>query len=269
LNKDQLLRSFFFQPERGFMMTPDQLGLDHEDIVFRTEDGSGLHGWYISNGRAGEHPPAQKVIILMMHGVAGNISHRVESAAALCRELDANAFLFDYRGYGRSSGEPTEEGTYKDAQAAFYALCRRPEVDPKHIVLFGHSLGGAVAIDLAVHLGSCILGLVVESSFTTGREIARLLLPIVPGNMVPDFYDSQSKIGEVQAPVLITHAEDDELLPTAMGEALFEAARQPKFYYSVPGAGHSDIHRVGGAPYFEQWRRFIDFCRDWCRIEGE
>jgi fermentation-respiration switch protein FrsA (DUF1100 family) len=243
------------------LITPEQVDLEYRDFVFRSGEKARLHGWFLSDGRTESQQNESRLSILMMHGVAGNISHRVENAAAFCKALDVNVFLFDYRGYGRSSGEPSEEGTYEDAQAAFETLCQQPEVNPEQVILFGHSLGGAVAIDLAVRLGDRVFGLVVESSFTTGREIARLLLPIVPENVLPDFYDSRTKISEVDAPVLITHAKEDELLPTAMGKALYEAAKEPKFFYSVPGAGHSDIYRAGGAPYFQQWHEFIEFCR--------
>ena len=269
MNTDQLLGSFFFRPERGFLMTPDQLGLEYEDVIFRAGDNSGLHGWFISCDRLNGRRRDDRVAILMMHGVAGNISHRAENAAALCTALDADLFLFDYRGYGRSSGAPSEEGTYRDAEAAFEVLCRRPEVDPEQIILFGHSLGGAVAIELAVRLGNSTFGLVVESSFTTGREIARLMLPIMPENTIPEFYNSRDKINKVQAPVMVTHAELDTMLPTTMGKALFEAANQPKLYYEVPGAGHSDIYRAGGAPYFQQWRDFIKLCQQNRRRDPE
>jgi fermentation-respiration switch protein FrsA (DUF1100 family) len=260
LKVDQLLRSLFFRPERGFFVTPDQFGLAYEDIVFRARDGAGLHGWFIPS-----HPPANEsqerpVTVLLMHGVGGNISHRAENAAALKANLDLQIFLFDYRGYGRSSGEPSEEGTYLDAEAAFETLCARPEVDPDRIILYGHSLGGAVAIDLAVRLESQIHGLVVENSFTSGRAVARLMLPVMPENAVPEFYNSLLKIGQVRAPVLITHAELDGMLPPAMGRELHAAANEPKTFYLVPGADHSNIHLKGGKAYFQQWRSFISIC---------
>jgi len=252
LDTNQLLNSFLFQPERGFYITPDRLGLAYEDMVFQAQDGTGLHGWFIP----GRGPAA----ILFMHGVAGNISHRAENAAALHANLGTHVFLFDYRGYGRSSGEPSEEGTYLDAEAAFETLRKRPDVDPERIILFGHSLGGAVAIELAVRLGKRICGLIVESSFTTGREIAKFLFPVAPRNAIPEFYNSLDKIGRVEAPVLVTHAEQDSLLPLEMGQALYAAAREPKYFYLVPGADHPNIYQIGGRAYFEQLATFINRC---------
>ncbi len=268
MNKDQILDSFFFRPERGFFITPDRLGLEYEDVIFRAPDGTGLHGWFIptrpssesSDPETAERARHKPVTIIFMHGTGGNISHRAENAAALNSRLGANVFLFDYRGYGRSSGEPTEDGTYLDAEAAFETICRRPDVDSSRIMLFGHSLGGAVAIELARNLGSRIYGLVVESSFTTGKDVAKLLLPIVPDNAVPDFYNSLSKIGQVEAPVLITHAEKDSLLPPAMGKALYAAANDPKTFYLVPKADHADIYQVGGKEYFQQIQDFVARC---------
>lgn len=259
----QLINSLFFRPERGFFITPDQLGLAYVDMVFRARDGTGLHGWFVPSGTS-DRSSRDAVTILFMHGVAGNISHRVENAAALRANLEANVFLFDYRGYGRSGGEPTEEGTYMDAEAAFETVCRRQEVDPERIILFGHSLGGAVAIELAVRLGRRVHGLIVESSFASGREVTRFLVPVMPprmlGNAIPDLYNSQAKVGRVEAPLLITHGEEDSLLPLAMGEALYQAAREPKFFFPVPGAAHHDVYQAGGPAYYEQLASFVDYC---------
>jgi len=258
--RDQLLRTWFFRPERGFFVTPDRFGLEYEDVVFRARDGTGLHGWFIPGrtpSSGGGQPPAT---ILFLHGVAGNISHRAENAAALHAQLDAHVFLFDYRGYGRSSGEPDEEGTYLDAEAAFDVLCQRSDLDSHRIILFGHSLGGAIAIELASRLGPRVCGLVVESTFTSARDLARLMFPIVPENAVPDVYNSLAKIPQVRTPLMVTHAEQDELLPPDMGRALYESASDPKSFFLVPGARHADIYLVGGPPYFDALRGFIHQC---------
>ncbi len=268
----QLINSLFFRPERGFFITPDQLGLAYRDVVFRARDGTGLHGWFVpldTRDRSG--PGRNPITVLFMHGVAGNISHRVENAAALRAKLQINVFLFDYRGYGRSGGEPTEEGTYMDAEAAFETVCRQPEVDPERVILFGHSLGGAVAIELAVRLGRQVHGLIVESSFASGREVTRLLIPVMHarmlGNAIPDFYNSQVKVGRVVAPLLITHGEEDSLLPLTMGEALYQAAHEPKFFFPVPGADHHDVYQVGGPAYYERLASFVDYCDNHTREE--
>jgi pimeloyl-ACP methyl ester carboxylesterase len=257
--KDQLLRSWFYRPERGFFVTPDQLGLAYQDVIFRAKDGTGLHGWFIPGGDS-PGPETRPVTILFMHGVAGNISHRAENAAALRANLNAHVFLFDYRGYGRSSGEPSEEGTYLDAEAAFEVLCQRDDVDWHRIILFGHSLGGAVAVELAARLGERVCGLIVESSFTSARDVARLMLPIIPESAVPDSYNSLAKMAQIRVPLLVTHAEEDSLLPLDMGRSLYEGAGDPKTFYVVPGADHADIYQAGGSAYFDVLRGFAQAC---------
>lgn len=252
-------------PERGFFTTPDRFGMHYDDVVFQSADGTGLHGWFLDRH---EEDGVGPLTILFMHGIAGNVSHRIENVAALCRELDARALLFDYRGYGRSSGEPSVEGVVQDAEAALQLLIRRPEVDPSRILLFGHSMGGAIAIELAARQGRQVCGLVVESSFTTGREIAKLFFPLVPANAVPVFFDSETRIKQIEVPVMITHGECDSLLPPSMGRALCRAAPEPRSFFLVPGADHHDVFKKGGVSYFQALSEFIQKCTDQSRNES-
>jgi fermentation-respiration switch protein FrsA (DUF1100 family) len=189
--------------------------------------------------------------MLFCHGNAGNVSHRLENVAHLLRS-GFQVLLFDYRGYGHSSGQPSEEGLYEDATAAWTALVERADASTPRII-FGRSLGGAVAVDLATREEAD--GLIIESTFTSIRSLTRLFLPLTLPDL-PVKYDSLSKIGEVSTPLLVVHGERDELVPFADGKALYEAARGIKSWYPIPGAGHNDTYVVGGERYFHRLAAF-------------
>jgi len=179
----------------------------------------------------------------------------LEHLKALSR-LGAGILALDYRGYGKSEGSPEEAGLYRDADAAYRYLGEQRKVDPRSIVIYGHSLGGAVAVDLASR-HECG-GLIVESSFTSGREMARRMFLIPFLEYVPRTrYDSILKIPRVRAPILIVHGTRDEVIPFEMGKKLFEAAPEPKFFFPVPGGGHDDILEKGGEAYWRQLTEFL------------
>ncbi len=241
--------SFIFFPERELEASPGELGLPFEDLHFRAEDGPLLHAWLIP----GKGNP---VSLLWFHGNAGNISHRLENILLLRERLPLNIFIFDYRGYGRSEGRPTEEGTYLDGRAALAALREREEVDPARVVFFGRSLGSAVAVELALHEPP--LGLILEAPFTSIKELARRFLPFPAlASLVRTGYNSICKISKVRAPLLIIHGEQDEVVPIEQGRRLFHEAPGTKRFYAVLGAGHNDCYIVGGEPYFREIENFI------------
>ena len=142
-------RSFIFFPEKTITTTPSDFAIDFEDVYFMTVDGVRLHGWFI--------PGENNITWIWFHGNAGNISHRLENLSLIREYLGVNIFLFDYRGYGWSEGEVSEEGTYRDADAALVHILSRQDVDPAKIVLFGRSMGCAVAVDLAYRNELCAL----------------------------------------------------------------------------------------------------------------
>jgi len=152
--------------------------------------------------------------------------------------------LFDYRGYGRSSGRPSEQGTYRDARAALACLRRQPGVDPSAVLYVGESLGGAVALELA--LAHPPAGLVLLSTFTSIREMSRVHYPFIPQRLVPDAYPSLRRIEDLRAPLLVLHGEADDVVPVSQARSLFEAAQGPKRMRLFPGAGHSDIVPAAG-----------------------
>ncbi|MEE9249489.1 MAG: alpha/beta hydrolase [Dehalococcoidia bacterium] len=249
----QLLdRQFIFLPERKLEGNPGDAGMVFEDVLFSTSDGVTLHGWFVPGGGT--------ITFLWFHGNAGNISHRVDHIKLIHQQLEVSIFIFDYRGYGRSEGKPSEKGTYLDAEAALEYLRSRPDADPKDkLVLFGQSLGSGVAVETASR--HKVGGLILESPFTSIRGMARKAYPYLPSgllvHLVEARYDSFSKIQNIDSPLLVVHGDRDELVPIEMGQELFGAADEPKVLYTVAGARHNDIYLVGGDGYVEALRRFM------------
>lgn len=228
-------------------------GLRAEDVRFPTEDGVTLHGLWCRAADAPDGPDRR--VLLWFHGNAGNLADRLDMAAFLSR-LPAAIFIVDYRGYGLSGGKPSEKGLYLDARAAWDHLTLERNVEPGRIILFGKSLGGAVAVDLATRVRPA--GLIVQSSFTSVPDMAAVAMPIVPRFLVRTKMDSLRKIREVRCPKLFIHGPADEVVPFAMGRRLFEAAPEPKAFHEVPGAGHNETWLVGGEAYLRRLQEFID-----------
>ena len=246
-------RYFIFFPERGLNATPADVGLEFEDVFFSTADGVKLHGWYV--------PAESDVTLLWFHGNAGNVGNRLEHMLLSHVILRVNIFIFDYRGYGLSEGAASESGTYLDGEAAVSYLRDQRGVDTEEqLVLYGHSLGGAVAVEVARRIPS--RALIVESTFTSVKDMAKSLYPYLPSGVVTSLmqseYDSLSKISGARAPVMVIHGDEDTTVPLAEGKGLYEAARQPKRFHTVEGAAHNDVYAIGGERYFEAIRRFID-----------
>lgn len=250
-------RQFVFFPSKEITGTPADVGLHFEDVYFRAEDGTRLHGWFVP-GRSDD-------TLVWFHGNAANISNRVYNILLLNRNLGLNVFIFDYRGYGRSEGKPSEKGMYMDAEGALEYLRSRDDIDTEKLILFGRSLGGAVAVDLATRhrTGNYVRGVIMESSFTSVKAMSRYMRPafafFLPTHLlVKSRFDSLSKIGRIQSPVMIVHGDRDDTVPIHMGRELFDAANEPKRFYTVKGASHDDTPIVGGKAYFAALREFID-----------
>ncbi|TAK62217.1 MAG: alpha/beta hydrolase [Bacteroidetes bacterium] len=218
------------------------------ECAFRATDNVMLHGWFLRHDTA-------TITLLWCHGNAGNITHRLEQIRML-RLLKVNIFIFDYRGYGKSEGEPSEQGLYNDALAAFDYLAQQKNVNPQNIVIYGQSLGSAVAIDLATKR-SCA-GLIVESSFPSARVIAKDMLPWFPLHLlIKSEFNSIEKIKSLTLPLLFIHGEKDDIITIHHGKELFAAANEPKLFFSIPEAGHNDCYFVGGASYLRSIQEFI------------
>jgi fermentation-respiration switch protein FrsA (DUF1100 family) len=237
-----MMLGLLYFPLRGFDAMPGSFGIESEDLWFTTEDGQRLHGWWIA-----ARGPRHLGHLLHFHGNAGNISHRLPEAAALAG-AGFDVLLFDYRGYGRSAGRPDEQGTYRDARAARAALFGRPGMDARRVFYFGESLGGAIALALALEHPPA--GLVLQSTFTSIRDMARLHYPVVPAFLVPDAYPSAARIGRLRSPLLVVHGDRDAIVPFSHGQALFAAAPERKRLHVVAGAGHNDlVETCGPAAY--------------------
>jgi uncharacterized protein len=235
----RLMNALLFLPSRKILATPAEyveLELD------------GVHGWWI--------PAAAPTLghVLLCHGNAGNIGDRV-AHAALLTAAGFDVLLFDYRGYGRSRGRPTEQGTYRDARVAREALLGQAGVDPARVLYLGESLGGAIALELAIEHPPA--GLILQSAFTSVQAMARLHYPFIPRALVPDAYPSLRLIPRLRAPLLVLHGARDEIVPVMDGEELYRAAPEPK-RIEVFDAAHNDM--VGP--------RWIETIADWAQSLG-
>jgi uncharacterized protein len=245
-----------FVPERTMEMTPQSEGLGYEEIWFPASDGVRLYGWLVP-------APDTRFTLVWFHGNAGNISHRVDNIKYLHRSLSRpllpNIFIFDYRGYGKSSGrlsDLSEEATYHDADGALTYLRGRQDLAHTKLVYFGRSLGAGIAVEMARRQAPA--GLILETPFTSIPDMARVLLPFFPiGGLLRTKYDSLGKMQGIRVPLLVLHGDRDDVVPYELGRRLFEAANPPKTFYTIRGARHNDTYIVGDLPYFEAWARFL------------
>jgi len=257
-----LLRTFenrfiFFPPRypEGFS-SPQAYGLQLEEIWVTARDGVRLNGWFLSQ-------PASPRVLVWFHGNAENIGMGLDHMRALSR-LGVNILAIDYRGYGKSEGSPDEAGVYQDGDAAYRFVVEGRRFEARKVFVYGHSLGGAVAIDVASQR-ECG-GLIVESSFTTVGAMARLMFHLPFTEYLPrSRFDSLAKIARVRAPVLVIHGTRDQVIPCAMGRKLYEAAPQPKSFLAIEGAEHDDPYVVGGEVY---WQRLAQFVQGGVKNEG-
>lgn len=222
-----------FHPSRSFHISGAELGRAWEDIHFAASDGTKLNGWFFP---ASTNSPRAQLAVILCHGNAGNISHRLDLCDALLA-TGVNVFAFDYRGYGRSEGRPSENGTYLDAQAA-HAWLRQRGFAGTNILVYGESLGGGVASELA--LRETCGGLILEKTFTSLPDIGAEIFPWLPVRTLGSIrYDTRGKLPRIHVPLLILHSRDDSLIPFHHAEQNFAAANEPKFLCELPG-DHND-----------------------------
>ena len=214
-------------PTRTVTANPSQVGLEFEELSLTTEDGESLHGWFVPAERA-------RGSAIFFHGNAGNTGHRLDTLLIL-NELGLSTLIIDYRGFGQSTGEPGEDGTYQDALAAWDYLTRQRSVPAYQIVLVGRSLGSAVAAWLAAEKDPA--GLVLESGFTSVPDLGAQLYPWLPVRLLSRYrYDTLDRLGHLEVPVLVAHSPQDEIIPYSHGRALFDAAPESSAFLEMSGS---------------------------------
>jgi fermentation-respiration switch protein FrsA (DUF1100 family) len=240
---------YFPPPLAQGLESPAEYGLQLEEVWLIAEDGVKLNAWFLSAASSSK-------ALLVFHGNAENLGLGLPRLKALSK-LGANILAIDYRGYGKSQGSPNEAGIYRDAEAAYRYLVEARRIATRNIFIYGQSLGSAVAIDLASRR-ECG-GLIVESGFTSGREMARRMFRIPFFEYLPKSrFDSLAKISRVRCPVLVIHGTEDDVLPASMGERLYAAAPQPKSLLLVEGARHNNVFWLGGERYLQRLVRFVN-----------
>ena len=235
-------------PSRTMEATPAAFGLSFENVQLHAADGTRLHAWFVP-------ATASRGTLLFSHGNAGNIGHRLDSIRQF-HSLGLDVLIYDYRGFGESEGKPTEAGTYLDVKAAWDYLLVERRITPQQIVIFGRSLGAAVAAELASQHPSA--GVILESAFTSVPDMAASIYPWLPVRLLSRYqYNNLEKIARITSPLLLVHSRGDEIVPYDQGERLFAQANEPKQFLELSG-GHNDGNHVSHDIYMETLQRFLD-----------
>lgn len=234
-------------PTREIEQTPAAIGLSFDEVTLNTADGLTITAWYVP-------APNARTVLLFCHGNGGNISHRLDSIR-IFHDLGLSVLIFDYRGYGKSEGEPTENGTYLDAEAAWDFLVKDKRIDPLRILIFGRSLGSAVAAELAMRKEAGAL--IIESGFSSIPDIGRKYYPYIPVSLITRFhYATINKVGSLSLPKLFVHSPDDEIIPFEQGMRIFEKAAEPKDFLKLQG-NHNEGFLMSGQFYINGLEQFI------------
>ena len=246
---ETLHNSLIFYPTREVNSSPTQDGVSYEDIFIDTEDGEKLHGYFFP---AKVHTP---YIMLYLHGNGENVTSWYTACIEIQKHINVNALLVDYRGYGQSTGKPTVEGVIKDAHAMYQCLINKG-YQSKHISVYGRSLGGALAVELGVK--EKIKSLVVQSSFTSLKDVAKDLYPFIPNALVKgDYWNSLESIKKITVPSLISHGDKDEVISVKHSHKLYEAANKPKKLIILKGAMHNDLSSFFNEEYFSTLKEML------------
>lgn len=236
-----------FYPLKEVDVTPAQWELPFESVQVKSTDNIKLSAWFIP------HAEAEKTV-LFFHGNGGNISHRGDSIY-IFHKLKMNVFIIDYPGYGNSEGVPSEQGLYDSATATWHYLTKDKKIKAENIIIFGRSLGGAVATDLASRVKAG--GLILESTFSSVRDVVDVIFPVLSKVIYLRYsFDSLNKIKTLTTPVLMIHSPDDEIIPFELGKKLYESVIAEKEFLQIEG-GHNDGFMQSIRPYMQTLRGFI------------
>ncbi|WP_427159620.1 alpha/beta hydrolase [Aliinostoc sp. HNIBRCY26] len=249
---------FIFFPSSVIEVTPKEFSLSYDDVWLPVTANSGrterIHAWWIPAKSKNDQ------VLLYLHGNGENIGANVTHANRF-HQLGFSVLLIDYRGYGRSEGAfPDEMSVYQDAATAWNYLVNQRKIDPKNIFIYGHSLGGAVAIDLAVKQPQAA-GLIVQGSFTSIREMIdyRNTFRAFPIDLILNQrFESIKKIPQLKMPVLFIHGTADETVPSFMSQKLYAVAPEPKKIILFEGAGHNNVAQLAGKQYFQWIEEFVE-----------
>jgi len=248
---------FIFEPDKTLYAKPADFSFNVRDVglpvSLSSDAGQSLHGWWVASAAW------DAKVLLYLHGNDGNVSTSMGDIAPL-RELGYAVFMLDYRGYGESEGSfPSEKTVYEDAEAAWIYLIDQRGISPAHLYIYGHSLGAAIGIELALHHPEAA-GLIVESGFTSLRDMAKLRkrYALLPMQLLNQRFDSIQKVSRLELPVLYIHGTADEIVPYAMGEQLFKASGGRKRFIAIGGGLHANSAAVGGPLFRAAIRDFIE-----------
>jgi fermentation-respiration switch protein FrsA (DUF1100 family) len=253
-----LLEDFFLYGPRQVELDRPPAGVQVEDIDLTSRRGDRIHAWW---SKAEDWRPEQGAVLLC-HGNGGNLSHRSQVLTYWTKEIGVAVLIFDYPGYGQSSGVPSEDGCYAAGDAAYDWLCEVARVPAERILLYGGSLGGGIATDLASRRPH--RALVLVAAFTSFPDMAQTRFPWLPGRwLVRNRYDNLSKIARCRGPVFLAHSPQDGLIPFAQGERLFAAAPEPKRFFPMPNYHHVDVPTDD---FYPALRRFLAECERVARV---
>jgi len=246
---------FVYDPVRELPYSPTELGLDFEDVTFRTGDRIHLHGWFVP-------APNAEFTVLYCHGNGGNMMYFLDTVNLL-NSLGLNCFIFDYRGYGLSQGSPSENGMYLDGRAAYRWLTKKKLIPPQKIIIFGWSLGGTMAAYLAAKTRKTRpAGLVIEGAFTSYADIGSKYYPYMPVRWFARFnYPTIDYVRRVKCPIMVIHSRDDETVPFEFGLELYDAANEPKDFIEIRGS-HNDAFLNSSETYKKSWLKWLKSLKD-------
>src|SRR3989338_3580078 len=236
-----------YYPAKEILIYPSSVSISFKDIYITTEDNVKINGWFISN-------PEAKYTLLFFHGNAGNIGDMIDKLTLLY-EAGFSILIIDYRGFGKSQGRPMESGFYRDASAAYGYLINTINIRAEQIVLYGESLGSAVAVDLAFHRR--VRALILEGAFSRGRDMAVKIYPFLPGFIFSNSFDSLTKVKEINATKLFIHSRDDEIVPFNLARKLYNHARGPKEFLEIEG-DHNNAFLSSRHLYISSISAFIE-----------